>query len=641
MQKGGFLPRQIVYLLCTYIIAICFFFVFRLAILLLNIESVREILSEEGGLMLLFKAFFMGFRFDTLISCFVLSPFLISLILAYYLNIKNRIFYKINHYALVVLFSLCFAICCMDLPYFKYFFTRFNVQAFTWIDSPLFVFKMISQEPSYIIYFFIFITIIILYSWLMFKNYKRFLSNIKSNQDLENRTAKTYILNSLLFILLIGLCFLGMRGRIEKKSPMKVGTAYFSNNPLINQMGLNPNFTLIKSIEEKSKQDNKPLDLMDKNEAKAFVNQEFIRMKSSSNKREVVLGKKTNVVLVIMEAMGTCNIGHFGNTQNLTPNLDYLLNNSVSYENVYTAGIHTYNGVYSTLFGQPALMHKHSMNLTIIPKIEGGLPNVLKENGYSTLYFTTHDDQFDNIGGFLSANGVERIVSVKDYPKDEVKSTLGVSDHVMFNRAIEEINSLDKTKPFFATLLTSANHGPYIFPENIPLKPKSKDIKDKMIEYSDWAIGRFIENAKKFPWFENTIFVFIADHGAYKGKADFELPLSYHHTPFFIYSPSKLKPKKVENIGLQIDVAAMISSYLGIENNKTLGIDFETYPRLYGYFSADDKLGVIDDEYYYIWNKNGTEYLYKYKTSDKTNYINQKRDKAKQMKKYAFSMLMN
>ena len=641
MQKGGFLPRQIVYLLWTYIIAICFFFVFRLAILPLNIESVGEILSEEGGLMLLFKAFFMGFRFDTLISCFVLSPFLISLILAYYLNIKNRIFYKINHYALVVLFSLCFAICCIDIPYFKYFFNRFNVQAFTWIDSPVFVFKMISQEPSYIVYFFILVAIITLYSWLMFRNYKRFLGNLKSNKTTENRTAKTYILNSILFIILIGLCFLGMRGRIEKKSPMKVGTAYFSNNPLINQMGLNPNFTLIKSIEEKSIQDNKPLDLMDKNEAKAFVKQEFIRMRSSGNKREVVLGKKTNVVLVIMEAMGTCNIGHFGNTQNLTPNLDNLLNNSVSYENVYTAGIHTYNGVYSTLFGQPALMHKHSMNLTIIPKIEGGLPNVLKENGYSTLYFTTHDDQFDNIGGFLSANGVERIVSVKDYPKDEVKSTLGVSDHVMFNRAIEEINSLDKTKPFFATLLTSANHGPYIFPENISLKPKSKDIKDKMIEYSDWAIGRFIEKAKQFPWFDNTIFVFIADHGAYKGKADFELPLSYHHTPFFIYSPSKLKPKKVENIGLQIDVAVMISSYLGIENNKTLGIDFETYPRLYGYFSADEKLGVIDNEYYYIWNKNGTEYLYKYKTSDRTNYINKKKDKAKQMQKHAFSMLMN
>ncbi|MDD4002185.1 MAG: hypothetical protein PHU35_05280, partial [Bacteroidales bacterium] len=82
-------------------------------------------------------------------------------------------------------------------------------------------------------------------------------------------------------------------------------------------------------------------------------------------------------------------------------------------------------------------------------------------------------------------------------------------------------------------------------------------------------------------------------------------------------------------------------SYLGIENNKTLGIDFEINSRKYGFFSADDKLGVIDNEYFYIWNKNGNEYLYKYKTSDKTNYINQNRAKANQMQKYGFSMLMN
>lgn len=640
MQKGGFLPKQIIYLLWTYIITICFFFVFRVAILPLNIEYIREILSQEDGLILLLKAFFMGLRFDTLISCFVLSPFLISFIFAYYLNVRNRIFYKINHYLIVVLFSFCFAISCVDIPYFKYFFNRFNVQAFAWMDSPMFIFKMIFQEPSYVIYFFIFVGIIIFYSWLMFKNYKRFLRFNKLNQIPQKKTIKSYFINSLIFILLMGFCFLGMRGRIEMKSPMKVGTAYFSNNPLINQMGLNPIYTFIKSIEEKLKQENKPLNLMDKEEAEIFVNKEFIRMKASEKKREIVLDKNTNVVLIIMEAMGTCNIGHFGNQKGLTPSLDSLLNNSVSYENVYTAGIHTYNGVYSTLFGRPALMHKHSMNLTIIPKIEGGLPNVLKEKGYRTLYFTTHDDQFDNIGGFLSANGVEKIFSVKDYPKSDVKSTLGVSDHVMLNRAIEEINKLDKTKSFFATMLTASNHGPYILPENIPLKTKSKDIKDKIIEYSDWAIGQFIEKASKCSWFNNTIFVFIADHGAYKGNTNYELPLSYHHTPFFIYSPSKLIPKRVENIGLQIDVPAIISAYLGIENNKTLGIDFETYPRLYGYFSADDKLGVIDNEFYYIWNRNGEEYLYKYRTFDKTNYINQNKVKAKEMQKYAFSMLM-
>lgn len=641
MKRLSFLPKQAIYLFWTYIIAIGFFFFFRLAILVLNTEAIGAILNEEGGLVLLFKAFFMGFRFDTLISCFVISPILVSFIIAYFFNIKSRIFYKINHYFLVIIFSICFTISCVDIPYFKYFFNRFNVQALAWMDSPLFVFKMIAEEPSYIIYFFILVGIIILYSWLMIRLYKRYLRFDRTNNHEDKRTLKTYLINSILFLFLIASCFLGMRGRIEKKSPMKVGTAYFSNNPLINQMGLNPAYTFIKSIEEKTKSSNKELNLMNKNEARDFVKNEFERMRSQGGKRDFVFDKNTNVVLVIMESMGTCNIGHFGITPSLTPNLDEILDNSVSYENVYTAGIHTYNGVYSTLFGQPALMDRHSMNHTIIPKMGGGLPNVLKDKGYRTIYFTTHDDQFDNIGGFLSANGIEKIVSVKDYPKNEVKSTLGVPDHIMLSRAIEEISKFDKSQPFFATILTASNHGPYIYPEEISLKPKSKDIKDKMIEYSDWAIGQFIEKASKCSWFNNTLFVFIADHGAYKGKTNYDMPLSYNHSPLIFYSPSHLKAKKVDNIGLQIDIPAMICSYLGIENNKTLGIDFDIHPRKYGYFSADDKLGVIDEEFYYIWNRNGTEYLYKYRNNDKTNYLKQYPEKAKDMQRYAFSMLMN
>ena len=199
---------------------------------------------------------------------------------------------------------------------------------------------------------------------------------------------------------------------------------------------------------------------------------------------------------------------------------------------------------------------------------------------------------------------------------------------------------MDKRKPFFATLLTASNHGPYIFPDDISLRAKSKDIKDKMIEYSDWAIGEFMGKAEQEPWFNHTVFVFVADHGAYKGNTNYELPLSYHHSPLIIYSPKQLIPREVDNIGLQIDIPELVSAYLGIENNKTLGIDFETHPRRYAYFSADDKLGIIDHEYFYIWNKNGKEYLYKYKTNDKKNYIDQEREKAKEMKKYGFSMLM-
>ena len=85
----------------------------------------------------------------------------------------------------------------------------------------------------------------------------------------------------------------------------------------------------------------------------------------------------------------------------------------------------------------------------------------------------------------------------------------------------------------------------------------------------------------------------------------------------------------------------MIYSYLGIDNKQTLGIDFDIHPRKYAYFSADDKLGVLDEEYFYIWNRNGQEYLYKYKSNDKTNYIKSMPEKANEMKRYGFAMLMN
>ncbi len=639
-MKSSFLPKQIKYILNSYLIALLFFFLFRLAIVPLNAEAFSKIVDEEGGWSLILKAFVMGFRFDTVICCYILVLPLLLLILSYFLRVKNIIFFKIVHYFLIALFSICFLISAIDVPYFDFFFNRFTVQGLAWMNNPAFVFKMIFQDPMYLVGCVGLIAVLVIYIYLMKRNFKKWITPIL-NSDSELHPKKQLILHSVVFVLLAGLTFFGIRGRFEHKSPIRVGTAYFSNNPLINQMGLNPNFTFIKSIEERSKLAKKQLNLMDKNEAQEFVRQEFERMKSDTiSNREVILGTKTNVVVVMMESMGSCYIGHFNN-EKLTPNLDKLISQSVSYENVYTAGIHTYNGVYSTLFGQPALMDKHTMHYTVIPEMKGGLPTVLKENGYSTYYFTTHDDQFDNIGGFLSANGVEKVISVHDYPSSEVKSTLGVPDHVMFDKIIDELNNRNSEKPFFVSVLTGSNHTPYVIPENISLQTKSKDIKQQIIEYSDWAIGQFIEKAKQTDWFNNTLFVFVADHGAYKGISPYEIALTYHHTPFIFYAPNKLAPKKDNNLGLQIDTPAMIYSYLGIKNDETLGIGFDIHSRRYAFFSADDKLGVLDNEYFYIWNRNGQEYLYKYKTQDKTNYIDSLPEKANEMKKYGFAMLMN
>lgn len=624
------LDNRIKYLLNTYLITLLVFTLFRLVLVGLNIGKINEIISIEKEISLVLKSLVFGFRFDSLVICFSLSVFIMLFLIAYFSNIKSKLFYKINHYLIIVLFSILFSISSIDIPYFQYFFSRFTLRGFLWIDSFDFVVKMIFQEWSFIIYFILFILIIIGFVWIMNRNYKSNLLNLETKNKIS-------VLNIFSFLIIIGLCFIGMRGRLEIKSPLRIGTAYFSNYPLLNQIGLNPNYTLAKSIAEANELKKKGLSLMDNKTAEQFVENEF---KDFLNKDIVYKNpKKLNVVLVIMESMSAEYMGYFTGESSLTPNLDKIAKKSISFTNTYTAGIHTYNGVYSTLFSLPALLDIHSMKTTQIPELNG-LPNILKSNGYYTLYFTTHDDQFDNIGGFLKANSVDRIISVKDYPKSQIKSTLGVSDHIMFDKAIQTINSMDKTKPFFASLLTSSFHNPYVYPENIDLKAKSKDIKYKMLEYSDWAIGRFIEKAKECTWFENTVFVFIADHGAYIGNNPYPIPLAYHHTPFLIYSPNNFSSKEIDNPCLQIDLSPTLLSLLNINyTHNNLGVDIINNTRKYAYFSSDDRIGVLDDKYLYIWDKNSNEYLYLYKEKDTKNYIKEEREKANEMKNYAFSMI--
>ena len=640
--------KQLQYLLYTYLLVIVIFFFYRCAMVGLNFSSMQTALSssDQGGFSMLCKAFFMGYRFDTVVACYCLALPLVMLFVSYICNITGKIYYKSAHYITVTLFCLCIIVSTIDLPYFKYFFCRFNAQAFEWIDSPLFIFKMIVEEFSYFVFFFVVVVVIVLFIFLMGNIYRATLHAVYIHDKYQSSFSQKMLLNVLYFLLAFSLCFIGLRGRVEKKSPIRVGTAYFSNNAFLNQLGLNPSFTLFKSMQEKEESQNKPLSLMDSKKAEAYASTEMNKMFAlqKENKRDIILDKQnTNVVLIMMESMTAANLSEFGAADNLTPNLNDISANSISYQNVYSAGIHTYNGVYSSLFGFPALLDKHTMKMTVIPKIQGGLPTMLKRNGFVTYYFTTHDEQFDNIAGFLSANDIEHIISQKDYPTKEVKSTLGVPDHVMFDRAITEMNHADKSKPFFCALLTASNHGPYIFPEGIDLKYHSTDTKDRIIEYADWAIGRFIAKARKQSWFSHTLFVFVADHGANKGTNYYPMPLNYNHTPLLFYYPRYISAKKDSHLGLQIDIPAMVCSYLGIDDNKTMGVAFDLAPRKYAYFCADDKMGVVNKDLFYVWDRKGINYLFRYPANDKINYISfpQYANTYADMRTYAFAMLMH
>lgn len=580
-------------------------------------------------------SFLMGIRFDIVISSYVLSLPVVILSICSILKIQSVIIFNIITYYIITLFSIAFLVSAIDIPYFNQFFSRFSISAFEWADSPLFILKMIIEEPrywSYIIPFLIIIYFFIRATKLIFKT---------TYDNNDNRFKIPFL------IIFLGLIFIGMRGRLDQKSPIRVGTAYFSNNSFLNQLGLNPNYTLIDSYLDSRKIENKKIQLMNDTIAISNVRKYFnintpenFDLLSRKIDFETEDSIKKNVVLVIMESMSATKMKRYGNLHNLTPFLDSISNKGYYFENTYTSGIHTFNGIYSTLFSFPSLFRQHPMKSTSMLR-HNGILSTLKGNGYSTIYFTTHDGQFDNVEGFLKENGCETVISKANYPSEKVKTTLGVPDDYMFKFSIPILNKLhEKNKPFFATFMTASDHGPYYVPEYF--KPKNKDIKKQVVEYADYSLKKFISNCLKQKWFKNTIFVFIADHGA-PMDAIYDMPLSYNHTPMIFYAPYIFKENKsLCKMAGQIDVYPTIMGLLKLPYiNNTLGIDLFKEKRPYIFFNADDKYGVIDNEWFLIVKIDKSKGLYHYRSGDTHNYSNQRPDIVEKMDIYAKSNLQS
>ena len=497
----------------------------------------------------------------------------------------------------------------------------------------VFVFKMIFEEPTYIL-----MMLPVLASGFVFWYFcNKILKNSTGWEDVN------YWQYGIYTVLLWGLVFIGMRGRLNEKSPIMVGTAYFCNNAMLNQLGLNPNFTLARSYLDSKDPDNQSVSFMSDYDAIKNV-QEYLGIETPNpdfpiaRKRDKMTTEPNdfNVIVVIMEGMSYNKTAHGGNTHNLTPFLDSLMDRSLSFNNCYTTGTHTYCGIYSTSVSYPVIFRNQALKR--IPVLQyDGLAATLQREGYQTAYFTTHDKEFDNVAGFLSQNGVERIISQADYPISEVKTTLGVPDDYMFRFAMPVFDEMaSNNRPFCVTMMTASDHGPFYLPDYF--EPKNTELKYQMTEYADWSLQRFIEMASEKPWFDNTLFVFVADHGAVL-DSDYSIPLSYFHTPLIFYMPKHLQAALNENIASQMDVFPTVMGILGKNYvNNTFGIDLMSEERPYVYFMGDDKYGVLDGEWLFI-NKPAEEQkgLYRYQEKEKKNYISDYPDVASEMQKYGES----
>lgn len=274
--------------------------------------------------------------------------------------------------------------------------------------------------------------------------------------------------------------------------------------------------------------------------------------------------KRYNVVLVTIESLSPKYLTLYGNSRNITPNLDALTDKSVFYSNLYATGTRTTRGLEALTLSIPPTPGR-----SIVKRIgqESGflaLGNVLKAKGYQNYFVYGGRGYFDNMNAFFSGNGYSTI-DQSSVPDDEIgfENAWGMADEYLYAQAIKTADAASTNKaPFFLHVLTTSNHRPYTYPDGRVEIP-SGDGRSGAVQYTDWAIGDFLKKASKASWFKNTIFVFIADHQASSaGRAN--LPLERYQIPMWIYAPNLIAPGQVDTLASQIDVAPTILGLLNM-----------------------------------------------------------------------------
>jgi len=612
----------------------------RLVLLLTNLQHIENVETKFSWVS---SALLRGIWFDNVIACYISVLPLVVLSVVGLFNVAKSFVFNIFNVFYIVIYTLVFGIGIADVPYFNYFFKHLNASIFNWNEEGGTTVGMVFQEVSYYAYIVFFVVSIVLFGYLLFKLSRKLLE-----RQQQNIRRKEYLLYIPVCMVLIAACFFGIRGRFGY-NPIRTSQAYFCDNSFLNQLGINPSFYFMRNVIESSKSHNDVNYLV--SEEDAIINaRKALGMNPHSVlgrfpiARDIVADgdpKNMNIVVILMESMSADILKIKEDGKEITPFLNQLIEKSYYFENFYSAGTHTNHGILATLYGLPALFDKNIMKNVDIPLCQG-MPDVLQDEGYRTMFFMTHEAQYDNMNAFLMDNGVEEIYSQEDYPSDKQRNSFGVADDFLLEYGLDKISEKSEdSKPFLATLLTVSNHPPYIVPDEY--EDVSEDAQYQIVAFADDAIRQFMEDAQSQDWYSNTIFVLLGDHGKIIGSQAYEMPLSYNHIPFIIYSPAfEDAPQRFEQLGGQIDVFPTLMGLLNRSyQNNTFGIDLFKEKRPYMYFTSDNALGCINEEYFYIYNPNTKmDGLYSYRNDNTSNFEDENATLADSMKTYAASMMI-
>lgn len=530
------------------------------------------------------EAFFNGFRFDLRLTIYALAPLLLSIPFAAAMAARRLHRVWLTGFASITLF---FGL--LELDFYREFHQRLNSL----------VFQYMSQDPKTVLsmlwYGFPVVRYLLAWAiatWLLFKLFQWLdLRNRPRNESVAGESGRATIapwyLRAGVFALVLVLAVVAARGTLRQGPPLRWGDANTTDSAFANQLGLNGTLMLMNAAQARFSEtrDNQWKASLPEGEAQDVVRdmlltpQDQLVDEGSAAVRRLLTPDAggslpvRNVVVILMESLAGHYVGALGGKGDITPNFDRLSKEGLLFTRFFSNGTHTHQGMFATMACFPNLPgFEYLMEQQEGTHKFSGLPQLLSARQYDDLYVYNGDFGWDNQLGFFGNQGMRNFVGRNDFVNPVVSDpTWGVSDQDMFDRAAQELKDNYGSKPFYALLQTLSNHTPYALPAQLPVEPVtgfgSLDQHLTAMRYSDWALGQFFEKAKQSPYYKDTLFVIVGDHGFGTPEQLTDIDLYRFNVPLLLIAPG-IQEKfgaRTDVVGTQVDVVPTIMGRLGGE----------------------------------------------------------------------------
>ncbi|WP_339459575.1 LTA synthase family protein [Pseudomonas sp. EA_105y_Pfl2_R69] len=562
----------------------------RLALLLFN----RELIGDTSVFSLA-QAFANGVRFDLRLVVFICAPLTLALVWPYAMMRRGW-----QRVWLAACASLVILLGLIELNFYQEFHQRLNALVFQYLqEDPATVLSMLWHG---------FPVLRLLLAWGVLSVGLTVLlgrldqySRASSPAVRVSRPAVLWLRHGLVLLLCLVLSVVAAHGTLRQGPPLRWGDAFTTDSVFANHLGLNGVLSLYAAAKSRYADTSSNIwkPSMSAEQATALTrellltdHEQLVDQHTAAVRRDFLAPADTrlpvrNVVVILMESFAGHFVGALGSEAGITPNFDRLAEQGLLFRRFFANGTHTHQGMFASMACFPNLPgFEYLMQTPEGGHQFSGLAQLLSARDYDDLYVYNGDFAWDNQRGFFSNQGMTRFIGRNDFVDPVVSDpTWGVADQDMFDRAAAELLKQDPEKPFYALLQTLSNHTPYALPDTLPVSRVqnhgSLDQHLTAMRYSDWALGQFFEKARKAPYFNNTLFVVVGDHGFGAHEQLTEMDLHRFHVPLLLIAPGIQDSfgATEDRVGSQVDIVPTIMGRLpGAVRHQCWGRDLLSLP---------------------------------------------------------------